>query len=203
MGLSLWLVPNAEERHLFREAFPKQPKTRPVSATSYPEIIPHITLASSREATQDTMLRALPTTLRPIPIKFRKLEVGDHYFRSVFMSVEKTAELVALHEHIMAALDRDGASPSAPAFPHMSISYIADEDGYAERKRAADELKASTVVEGSEISGTETFTCFRCGEESGHMRVMGFGGMEVWIVRCEGPVQDWQVLREIPTTPYY
>ncbi|KAJ8581393.1 LigT-like protein, partial [Rhizopogon salebrosus TDB-379] len=200
-GLSLWLVPNATQRQLLQGAFPKQPKARQVSPASYPEMTPHVTLASSREATQDITLRALPSPLRPIPVQFQRLEVGDHYFRSVFISAKKTAELVALHEHIMAALDRDGASPSAPAFPHMSISYIADVDGYAERKRAADELRASAVVEDSETGGVEAVV-LRCGGSGeGHVFLSSFEGTEVWIVRCEGPVQDWQVLQKISTTP--
>lgn len=116
------------------------------------------------------------------------------------MSVKKTAELVALHEYIMAALDRDGASPSAPAFPHMSICYIADEDGDAERKRTADEL-ASAVVEGSGIGGA-AMVALRCGgPEQGHVWLSGFEGTEVWIVRCEGPVEDWQVLQKVSTKP--
>lgn len=191
MGLSLWLVPNPGQLQLIQKVLPKKPETRPVSAASYPEITPHITLASSRKAAQDALLRAIPSTLHPIPVEFQKLEVGDHYFRSVFISVKKTTELVALHEHIMAALDRDGASPSAPAFPHMSISYIADEDGVAERKKAADELRATAVIDGSESS-------LRCGNsEGGHVCLTGFEGTEVWVVRCEGPVQHWQVLHKI------
>jgi len=195
-------VPNATQRQLLQGAFPKQPEARQVSPASYPEITPHITLASSREATQDITLRALPSPLRPIPVEFQKLEVGDQYFRSVFISAKKTAELVALHEYIMAALDRDGASPSAPAFPHMSMSYIADADGYAERKRAADELTASTIVpEGSETGGVEAVV-LRCGDSGeGHVCLSSFEGTEVWIVRCEGPVQDWQVLQKISMTP--
>lgn len=203
MGLSLWLVPNPAQLQLIQKVLPKQPETRPVSAASYPEITPHITLASSGKATQDAVLRAIPSTLHPITVEFQKLEVGDHYFRSVFISVKKTTELVALHEHIMAALDRDGASPSAPAFPHMSISYIADEDGAAERKKAADELRAITIVEGSETGtdGTETVV-LRCEDsEEGRVCLASFEGTEVWIVRCEGPVQHWQVLHKISVTP--
>ncbi|KAG2157488.1 2',3'-cyclic-nucleotide 3'-phosphodiesterase [Suillus clintonianus] len=201
MGLSLWLVPNPTHLQLIQRVLPKQPETRSVSAASYPEITPHITLASSGKATQDTILRSLPSILRPIPVKFQKLEVGDHYFRSVFISVKKTTELVALHEHIMAALDRDGASPSAPAFPHMSISYIADEDGHAERNKAADELRGVTVIEDSETDDADTVG-LRCGDsEEGGVRLSGFEGTEVWIVRCEGPVQHWQVLEKIAVTP--
>ncbi|KAG0698467.1 2',3'-cyclic-nucleotide 3'-phosphodiesterase [Suillus ampliporus] len=202
MGLSLWLVPNATQSQLIQGVLPKQPETRPVSSASYPEIIPHITLASSGKATQNTILRALPSPLpRPIPVEFQKLEVGDHYFRSVFISVKKTTELVALHEHIMAALDRDRASPSASAFPHMSISYIADEDGGTERKKAADELRAITVVEGLGAGGAETVV-LRCGDsEAGRVWLSGFEGTEVWIVRCEGPVEHWRVLQKISATP--
>lgn len=201
-GLSLWLVPNPVQLQLIQKVLPKQPGTRPVSSVSYPEITPHITLASSGKATQDAILRAIPSTLHPIPVEFQRLEVGDHYFRSVFISVKKTTELVALHDHIMAALERDGASPSAPAFPHMSISYIADEDGVAERKKAADELQAITVVEGPENpDGAET-VALRCGDsEEGHVCLASFEGTEVWIVRCEGPVQYWQVLHKITVTP--
>ncbi|KAG1826885.1 uncharacterized protein BJ212DRAFT_13966 [Suillus subaureus] len=187
MGLSLWLMPNPTQLQLIQKVLPKQPKTRPVSAASYPEITPHITLASSTKATQDVILRAIPSTLYPIPVEFQKLEVGDHYFRSVFISVKKTTELVALHEHIMVALDKDGASPSAPVFPHMSISYIADEDGVAERKKAADELRATTVVEGPEtgLDGAESVVLC-CGDsEEERVYLASFEGTEVWIVRCE------------------
>lgn len=203
MGLSLWLVPNPTQLQLIQKMLPKQPETRPVSAASYPEITPHITLASSAKATQDTILRAIPSTLHPILVEFQKLEVGDHYFRSVFISVKKTTELVALHEHIMAALDRDGASPSAPAFPHMSISYIADEDGVAERKKASDELRATTVVEGPETCQDGAGpVVLRCGDsEEGCVCLSSFEGTEVWIVRCEGPVQHWQVLHKVTVTP--
>ncbi|KAG2158510.1 2',3'-cyclic-nucleotide 3'-phosphodiesterase, partial [Suillus bovinus] len=194
-GLSLWLVPNPAQLQLIQRVLPKRPKTRPVSAASYPDIIPHITLASSAKATQDAILRAIPSILHSIPVEFRRLEVGDHYFRSVFISVKKTTELVALHEHIMTALDRDGASPSAPAFPHMSISYIADEDGAAERNQAADELRVSTVIEGAET------VVLRCGDsEEGRVCLASFEGTEVWIVQCEGPVQHWQVLHKITAT---
>jgi 2'-5' RNA ligase len=203
MGLSLWLVPNPTQLQLIQKVLPKQPETRPVSAASYPEITPHITLASSGKATQDAMLRAIPSTLHPVPVEFHRLEVGDHYFRSVFIAVKKTTELVALHEHIMAALERDGASPSAPAFPHMSISYIADEDGIAERKKAADELRANTIVEGPETDpdGAER-VALRCGDsEKGRVCLASFECTEVWIVQCEGPVQHWQVLHKITMTP--
>jgi hypothetical protein len=51
---------------------------------------------------------------------------------------------------------------------------IADEDGDAERKGA------SAVVEGSD---SET------------------GGAETVALRCESPVEDWQVLQKMSTTP--
>ena len=83
----------------------------------------------------------------------------------------------------------------------MSISYIADEDGDAERKKAADELRASSItVEGSEADGAETVT-LRCGgSEQGHACLSSFEGTEVWIVQCDGPVQHWQVLQKISMT---
>ncbi|KAG1738170.1 RNA ligase/cyclic nucleotide phosphodiesterase [Suillus occidentalis] len=173
MGLSLWLVPNPVQLQLIQKVLPKQPETRPVSSVSYPEITPHITLASSGKATQDAILRAIPSTLHPIPVEFQRLEVGDHYFRSVFISVKKTTELVALHDHIMAALERDGASPSAPAFPHMSRE--------SEWRRNS----CSSLW----------------GLRGGHVCLASFEGTEVWIVRCEGPVQHWQVLHKIIVTP--
>jgi len=200
LGLSLWLVPNATQRHLIQGVFPQQPETRPVSPTSYPSITPHITLLSSRDATADTLLRALPPTLRrTIPVAFQALTVGDHYFRSVFLSAKETLELIALQGHIVAMLGKDGVSLSAPAFPHMSVCYIADEDGDAERERAAEELRAAgAVVEDLEGGGV----ALRCGDsEQEQVLLSGFEGTEVWVVRCDGPVQDWQVLQKVSTRP--
>ncbi|KAH7926638.1 LigT-like protein, partial [Leucogyrophana mollusca] len=192
-GVALWLVPPAAQIGLVQCILPIRPNTPGLSPASYPEITPHITLASvptGSKITLDDLRKAIPPPSTPIRVQFRALTVGDHYFRSVFVAVHRTDELVALHERIMTALS--DVKPTAPVFPHMSLCYIAEDDA-RERERTAEELRESgKVIENAEEDGV-TLVC-GAGEEH---KLAGFDSEEIWIVQCDGPVEDWQVLEKI------
>ncbi|KAH7889592.1 2',3'-cyclic-nucleotide 3'-phosphodiesterase, partial [Phlebopus sp. FC_14] len=183
--LSLWLVPAAEQLQPIRSVLPK----RHDSLSSYPAIIPHITLASTprqSKLTPEMLLHAIPPNQQAVRANFQSLVVSDHYFRSVLVAVHLTLDLEALRTAIMTALG--DSVPHSPMFPHMSLCYILDEDA-AERDRVAGTLRDTGVV--SESGGKEGQTMLlRCGDVS----LSGFDGEEIWVVNCEGPVEEWRVL---------
>lgn len=192
-GLSFWLVPPADQSALIQSIMPRRPVGSllpggdPLFASSYPAFLPHITLASVRSGSElpADLLTKFTEIRRSVRANFRSLEVSDHYFRSVLVAVETTTDLLALHEEIRSALSH--LSPSAPMFPHMSLSYIADEDANTgERARAAQLMKEAGVV--YEDEGHQTMS-LRCGEAC----LSGFDGEEIWLVNCEGPVEQWVV----------
>jgi len=164
-----------------------------LAASSYPAFLPHITLASVRSGNElpGDLLTKFTQNRQSVRANFRSLEVSDHYFRSVLVAVETTTDLLILHEEIRSALSH--LSPSAPMFPHMSLSYIADEDANTgERARAAHWLmKEAGVIYEDEDHQTMSL---RCGER----RLSGFDGEEIWLVNCEGPVEQWVVRDKKP-----
>jgi len=195
MGLSLWLVPSAEQINLIRSVLPKrplesQPSDHDLSPHSYPTITPHITLVSIPNAggpsEWNALLDAVPTHQRSIRANFQSLVVDDHYFRSVLIDVRRTQDLVDLQSQIATTLSRSGLKPSAPRFPHMSLCYITNEDA-GERERVAQMLRNNGVV--TENQDAQSIS-LRCGVRS----LGGFDGEEIWAVKCEGPVETWEVL---------
>ena len=163
------------------------PDVASLSASSYPTFLPHITLASVRSGSElaEELLTKYTKNRRTVRANFRSLEVSDHYHRSVLIAVEPATELLALHEEITGTLS--DLFPSAPMFPHMSLSYIADEDANkGERVRTAQAMKDTGVV--IEDEGHQTLS-LKCGEAC----LSGFDGTEIWLVDCEGPVEQWVV----------
>ena len=118
---------------------------------------------------------------------FQSLVVGDHYYRSVFIDIQPTQELVQFQKQIFTNLHRRGIEPSAPRFPHMSLCYIADEDK-SHRDRTAQALKDTGIVTSSETVDTQSIS-LQCSDVS----LLGFDGEEIWVVKCEGPVETWEV----------
>ncbi|KAH0830671.1 2',3'-cyclic-nucleotide 3'-phosphodiesterase [Lanmaoa asiatica] len=189
MGVSLWLVPAAVQMDMIKSGLPRCPSIdQPLSPSSYPAILPHITLATvpfSDPGIQDVLLDAVPENQQSIRAHFQSLVVGDHYFRSVFIDIQPTQELVGFQDQILTHLRRRGLEPSAPRFPHMSLCYITDEDG-GERDRTAQALRETSVI--SRTCDTQSIS-LQCGDAS----LPGFDGAEVWMVNCEGPVETWEV----------
>ncbi|KAF8559682.1 LigT-like protein [Imleria badia] len=189
MGVSLWLVPAVGQMDVIKSCLPRRPSIdHPLSPRSYPAFIPHITLATvplSDPGIPGVLFDAVPENQQPIRANFQSLAVGDHYFRSVFIDIQPTQELVQLQNQIFTNLHRHGLEPSAPRFPHMSLCYIADEDK-SHRDRTAQALKDTGVVR--EAVDTQSIS-LQCGDVS----LPGFDGAEIWMLKCDGPVETWEV----------
>jgi 2',3'-cyclic-nucleotide 3'-phosphodiesterase len=166
--------------------------------SSYPEFHPHITLASfpsSSGPSVSDIRSAIPTNHGSISVEFESIIIGSHYFRSVYIAIKHTPSLRALHEHIHTQV---GAEPHAPAFPHLSLCYIDDEDAQkGERERFSLGLDHGTrgriLREGPSVS-------LRYGERGEDEWIDGFEASEVWITNCDGPVDQWTVLDKVSLT---
>ncbi|CDO77930.1 hypothetical protein BN946_scf184679.g9 [Trametes cinnabarina] len=141
------------------------------SPSSFPQFHPHVTLASSPDAA--ALRAAIPPNQRAFPVRFKSLEVGDKYFNV-------------------------GAVPSVA---HLSLYYIDDADE-EERARTAETLRSELRVLESG-TGDERAVRLACldddaeGEQEPEI-LEGFDAEEIWVVKCEGPVPDWEVLEKIP-----
>ncbi len=86
---------------------------------------------------------------------------------------------------------------ASPAFPHLSLFYIADEEAHA-RVRFLQEMEREGVVRHSQDGLS---VALRCGEgddgDEGDVVLQGFMGTQIWIVDCAGPVEEWKVLDKI------
>ncbi|KAJ7583036.1 2',3'-cyclic-nucleotide 3'-phosphodiesterase [Mycena floridula] len=181
MKFTLWLVPSANDAKSLQEIM----KTRPSSSTatkdeSYPTFFPHITLGTFD-------LPAIPSpellTFDSLQADFSSIDIGDHFFRSVYIAIQPTEQLSALHAHVHSLLK---AEPRTPSFPHLSLCYITDEDAADdERERFKEALK---------ILQREGGVTLVHGEET----IAGFWCSEMWITRCEGAVESWSILHKVP-----
>jgi hypothetical protein len=145
-------------------------------------------------------------------VRFGRVVAGDHYFRSIYVALLLSRELVELRVALgnpAAALGTPSSGsaavagspspppPPPPAFPHLSLYYIADEEAHA-RARVLQELERENVV-GPSVDGRGiVLRCTDGGEGSAGVGVLeGFTGTQIWIVDCEGPVEGWKVLDKI------
>jgi len=160
--------------------------TEPASEESFPRLEPHITLASLPLDIPVSAIRACVTQdQKRINIAFRSLEIGTHYFRSVYIAVKPSPELSTLHQEVHAALRTD---PKTPAYPHVSLCYVTDQDAEKGlRRQFAESLRVKEESDGIAL-----------GVDGGHDEsedgMAGFRADEIWIVRCVGPVETWEVL---------
>jgi 2',3'-cyclic-nucleotide 3'-phosphodiesterase len=172
----------------------------PKDTSSYPRFQPHITLCSVPSATFDSLrLRnAVPRVQRAVPVRFTSLEKGIHYFRSVYVAVQPTDALSALHAHIHAAL---GIAPATIEFPHMSLYYIGDADAtQGESERICENMASRGAVLVAPGGGI----MLDCGADvnadvdpSTPTKLNGFLGSEIWVMDCDGPVKGWKCLDRI------
>lgn len=169
--------------------------TSTTSSASYPKFHPHITLASlplDFKDKLDTIEASIPKVIGPLQCSFTSVDIGSHYFRSVYVTIKLTPELDSLHEHVHQAL---AVQPRTPVFPHMSLCYIDDAEA-AERLRFYEELKkAGKISYNDEIVGNEMIS-LNCGAFGERELLNHFEAREIWAVQCEGPVESWEVLRK-------
>ncbi|KAI0361867.1 hypothetical protein OH77DRAFT_1416045 [Trametes cingulata] len=200
MGISLWLVPRASQAAKIKYTMRVKPSSPPRSPASFPPFDPHVTLAS-HPSDASALRAALPTGQRAIPVRFKSLEVGDKYFMSVFVAVHSPpgSPLETLRDHLREKLGEQAVPPVA----HLSLYYIDDADK-EERERTAETLRSELrVLESGQ--GEERSVRLACvdddveGEQEPEI-LEGFDGEEIWVVKCEGPVPEWEVLEKINLT---
>lgn len=208
MGISLWLVPSAPESALLQQLMNRHPERG--AEHSFPHFHPHITLATLRAAVASepstataacdstvlTLREAVPLGQRAVPVRFARVVAGDHYFRSVFVALAPSPELVRLRAALAAA-----GTPHPPAFPHLSLYYIADEEAHT-RERLLQELERENVVRPAADGLEVVLVCAGAGADAAGSQtadgaLAGFTGTQIWIVDCEGPVEGWKVLDKI------
>ncbi|KAJ3492107.1 hypothetical protein NLI96_g182 [Meripilus lineatus] len=134
---------------------------------------------------------AIPTDQRPIPIRFKSVDVGNKYFMSVYVAVHHDEELVALRDH----LKRTPGEKTVPPLAHMSLFYIDDSDR-EERQKMADLLVTERRVIIQDAHSIK-LDLSQTGEEGTDV-YSGFKGAEIWIVSCDGPVPTWEVQDRLP-----
>jgi 2'-5' RNA ligase len=191
--VSLWLVPGPEDTEALKTIMsPQHDTSHLVSKSSYPKFLPHVTLATIPSFDLSEIRNAIPQSQRSFPIKFSSVDVGNHYFRSVYISVELTGELAALHKEFHENIK---VPPKTPSFPHCSICYIADEDAVnEEREKFAKELRVAGKVR---VDG-ERSVSLRCMSSAGEeVWMSSYEAKEIWVVQCEGAVEEWKVLDQI------
>ncbi|KAL0946789.1 hypothetical protein HGRIS_012962 [Hohenbuehelia grisea] len=190
-GVTLWLVPSRNVASKLKSLMHIRPNAQ--NEASYPEFEPHITLASlpnNSSIPLDKLRNAIPALQPRFQVDFESVNVGDHFFRSVYLAIKSSSELQLLHEHVHQAL---GVQPRTPAYPHVSLCYITEEDAAAgERDRYYHELE----VQGRIRKEGETLS-LNCNDREHPDWISGFEVSEVWIADCTGPVKEWKVLDKI------
>jgi 2'-5' RNA ligase len=117
-GCSLWIVPEGEVGPrlgaLIRDL---------ARRFGGPVFEPHVTLLAGVPGPAARVVARTQQVLRSPPsldIRFTGPEAGDSYFRCLYLRVEPTPELRALHER---AREEFGRESEAPFFPHLSLLY--------------------------------------------------------------------------------
>ena len=170
----------------------------PLTTRSYPKFHPHITLASlplAMETKLESIEKAIPKIEAPLMCQFAAVETGSHYYRSVYIRIKLSAQMISLHKHVHEALDLE---PRTPTFPHLSLCYIDDADAVnGERDRYRNALEENGKIQYGTGDSESQELIFSCGNEG---EVDWFGHIaarEIWAVRCEGAVESWVVLKKI------
>ncbi|KAI1791661.1 2',3'-cyclic-nucleotide 3'-phosphodiesterase [Ganoderma leucocontextum] len=204
MGISLWLVPKEADADRIKQVMRNRPTASTKSPSSFPTFHPHVTLATGPDAA--ALRAALPSDQPVVPVQFKSAEVGDKYFMSIYVVVHSPegSPLENLCSHLRAAL----GDAAVPPIPHLSLYYIDDADKDT-RLRTLQELHAHFRVIGKSV-GDSVMADFN--------RMVGLGcyassepneadppyilrqteSEEIWLVRCEGPVEGWEVLEKFP-----
>lgn len=117
--------------------------------------------------------------------------LGKVFFRSVYIAIRLTEDLAELHGKIH---EKMGVEAKTPCFPHVSLCYVSDEDAVGgERSRYGERLwKESEMIE--EFGEEEAVKLNLNGWKD------GFVGSEIWVVRCEGPIEGWEPVEKIKLT---
>jgi hypothetical protein len=153
---------------------------------------------------------AIPLGQRALSIRFARVLTGDQYFLSIYITLlsspSQSTELAQLRSALLqvAVVVGDGSetgkakAKASPAFPHLSLFYIADEEAHT-RVRLLQEMEREGVVRHSADGLSVALRCAAQAGEAGDGDgvLEGFMATQIWIVDCEGPVEEWRVLDKI------
>ena len=188
----MWIVPNATDAQRLENIMNSRTDSTLSQGGlgSYPKFHPHITLALLPLSVENNLTdieASIASSLKaPLTIKFSSVEIGSHYFRSVYIAIEPTSEIMNLHERIHEALQ---TVPQTPSFPHLSLCYIDDKDA-GEREAFFKNLK-----DGGKIRAGGGLDCGLVEEDW----MDCFEANEIWVVQSDGPVNEWAILRKFST----
>src|SRR4051812_11519387 len=114
---SVWIRPTGTALHAIEHAV----RLAHQSAGG-PPVQPHVSLMGGIELTPDTasIFQRLASRLTGFEIKLGKIEWRDEYYRSLFIHVEPSDELI---EARVAAHEAFGRPSSSPFEPHVSLLY--------------------------------------------------------------------------------
>jgi 2'-5' RNA ligase len=117
-GFSLWIVPEGEVRR--RLAALIRALSRRFGG---PVFEPHVTLRAGLPGPAPEVLAKARKAVRsrgPFAVRFGGPEAGDTYFRCLYLRVEPSPDLLALHESVREVF---GRPDEPPFFPHLSLLY--------------------------------------------------------------------------------
>lgn len=154
----------------------------------------------------DTVLalrEAIPLGQRALRIRFARVLSGDTYFTSIYITLlaSPPTELAQLRSALLQVVVGGSGEKAraSPSFPHLSLFYIADEEAHT-RVRLLQEMEREGVVKHSADGLSVALRC-TAGEDGGGGDgdgvLEGFTATQIWIVDCEGPVEEWKVLDKI------
>lgn len=135
-GYSLWLVPNEEGMKNLSSIIQTLAQT-----FNSPVFKPHITLLRNLSDENPEAIEKL-ATLKELKLNLKGVAVGDEFFKSLFLPVEKTKELLAIRRHAKKNLEAE--SPGT-FNPHLSILYGNTPDD--QKKSALRELNLTLPTE--------------------------------------------------------
>lgn len=148
---------------------------------------------------------SIPLGQRTLPIRFARVLTGDTYFLSIYIALAPSIELAHLRSSALKVKVGHNPDPNpnpekaSPAFPHLSLFYIADEEAHT-RVRFLQEMEREGVVRHSADGLSVALQCAQAGagEDGDDDGVLeGFTATQIWIVDCEGPVEEWKILDKI------
>jgi 2',3'-cyclic-nucleotide 3'-phosphodiesterase len=141
---------------------------------------------------------AIPLGQSALRLRFARVLTGSTYYLSIYTAIAPSTELAQLRAALVHAAvgDLKGPGPASPAFPHLSLFYVADEEAHA-RVRLLQELERERVVRHSEDGLSVALWCAEPDGDGGGGVLEGITGTQIWIVDCEGPVEGWKVLDKI------
>lgn len=115
---SLWLMPSENAYNKLAEIISGLSKKY-----STPNFEPHVTLIGSLVGSEDDMIAKtsrLAIGIKPYQIKLTKIEYLDEYFKSLFVRVEETEDVMEVNLKARKIFSRENDSKYVP---HLSLLY--------------------------------------------------------------------------------